>query len=511
MHTSIACAVVIFLLSLWRVYLRRNRFPLPPGPPADPIIGHLLLIPSNKQADFFYNLSLKYGGVTHLCILGQTIIVLNTVQAAVDLLEKRGSIYSDRPKFTIFELMGWNAVLTFLPYGKQFQKHRTLIQDYFSRKKCESYQHYQIEETRVLLHQLSENPKAYDDHLKRFATGIIMQTCYGYEVKSDNDIFLKIAKDAMETFNKCGSPGSTMVDLFPFLQYLPYWVPGTYYARKAKEFQTQTTAMYEFPFRAVQTQVEGCAKPSYLSHRLEALNSKESVTGEEWADIKGSTATIYAAGTESTASTLAIFVLAMVLYPEYQIKAQREIDHVVGKDRLPIFEERPNLPFLECILQETYRWHNALPEGVPHRAMEDDVYNGMFIPKGAIIIANTRGMSLDSSVYSPVPRSTSDAHIFNPLRFRPKPLGLGEPYPIAHFGFRRRICPGKHLADASIWIAIASILSMFSLSKVVNDDGVEITPEVVFTAGLASRPEPVDCKIHPRNLSALEALFQDNS
>lgn len=62
-----------------------------------------------------------------------------------------------------------------------------------------------------------------------------------------------------------------------------------------------------------------------------------------------------------TASTLAVFILAMVLYPECQIKAQEEIDRVIGSSRLPNFNDRGSLPYVECLLQETLRYMIFVP------------------------------------------------------------------------------------------------------------------------------------------------------
>jgi cytochrome P450 len=64
-----------------------------------------------------------------------------------------------------------------------------------------------------------------------------------------------------------------------------------------------------------------------------------------------------------TFSTLLVFFLAMVLHPEVQAKAQAEIDRVVGKDRLPDFDDRPALPYLEAIMRETLRWYPVVPLG----------------------------------------------------------------------------------------------------------------------------------------------------
>lgn len=71
-----------------------------------------------------------------------------------------------------------------------------------------------------------------------------------------------------------------------------------------------------------------------------------------------------------------------------QRKAQEEIDRVVGTDRLPSYDDRVNLPYVDALVKEVLRWHPIGPMGVPHRADEDDVYDGYLIPKGAILLAN---------------------------------------------------------------------------------------------------------------------------
>ena len=61
--------------------------------------------------------------------------------------------------------------------------------------------------------------------------------------------------------------------------------------------------------------------------------------------------------------TILVFLIAMVLHPEVQAKAQADIDRVIGKDRLPDFNDRPALPYVEAVLRETLRWHPVAPFG----------------------------------------------------------------------------------------------------------------------------------------------------
>lgn len=92
------------------------------------------------------------------------------------------------------------------------------------------------------------------------------------------------------------------------------------------------------------------------------------------------------------------------MYPEVQVRAQAELDAVVGVDRLPSFEDRDHLPYIQAVTLEALRWHSVVPtsrfchfvldvsltffEGVPHRVTEDNVFNGYFIPKGALVLSN---------------------------------------------------------------------------------------------------------------------------
>ena len=85
-----------------------------------------------------------------------------------------------------------------------------------------------------------------------------------------------------------------------------------------------------------------------------------------------------------------LFIACMLVNPEVQRRGQAEIDRVVGQDRLPDFTDRDSLPYVECIMQEAMRWHPVLPLGVPHMTVTEDVYRGMYIPKGATILANAK-------------------------------------------------------------------------------------------------------------------------
>jgi cytochrome P450 len=75
-------------------------------------------------------------------------------------------------------------------------------------------------------------------------------------------------------------------------------------------------------------------------------------------------------------------VLALAMHPDVQRRAQAEIDSVTGRTRLPNSGDRSSLPYVEAIANEALRWMNVHPLGVYKCSIEDDFYEGYFIPAG---------------------------------------------------------------------------------------------------------------------------------
>lgn len=78
----------------------------------------------------------------------------------------------------------------------------------------------------------------------------------------------------------------------------------------------------------------------------------------------------------------------MAHFPTVQQKAQIEIDRVVGSDRLPQFEDRDELPYVNALVKEILRWHPVVPVNIAHVSSEDDICEGYTIPKGSSVLAN---------------------------------------------------------------------------------------------------------------------------
>lgn len=139
--------------------------------------------------------------------------------------------------------------------------------------------------------------------------------------------------------------------------------------------------------------------------------------------------------------------MTMLNNPEAQRKAQEELDRVVGQDRLPTFQDMPDLTYVNAIVKETQRWRPVIAGGLAHATTKDDVYEGYWIKAGSTVIPNAWAIHMDPKVY-PEPEK------FMPERFIKDGNLVGVPQAErGHFGFGygRRICPGMYIAERSLF------------------------------------------------------------
>ncbi|TFY68452.1 hypothetical protein EVJ58_g996 [Rhodofomes roseus] len=170
----------------------------------------------------------------------------------------------------------------------------------------------------------------------------------------------------------------------------------------------------------------------------------------------------------------------MVLHPEVYTKLQNEVDRVVGKDRLPSLEDRPDLTYVDCVLKETYRWNPPLPLGLPHYITEDDTYEGYHLPKDTTVLANL-SICREKDMWP-----GDELDVFRPERFLDldaEEAKAMDPRQVV-FGYGRRLCPGRLFADETLFLVISNMAATLDIRKARDVGGREITPQVSFHPAL---------------------------
>ncbi|EMD36018.1 hypothetical protein CERSUDRAFT_115946 [Gelatoporia subvermispora B] len=467
--------------------VRKRRYP--PGPPSKPLIGNIMSIGVPSAWIMFTEYKGKYGDLVYFQGLGKSVLVINSLKAMTDLLEKRANIYSGRPHLVFaHELMGLDRIFGLRDYGEIWRVERKLAHIVLSPAAVDTYDHVLEDIAIRYAYDLVKTPEDFYAKL-RLATGrILLAITYGICPEHEDDEILVLAEEANQTAQKAAIPGSYLCDTLPFLKYAPSWVK---FKQEAQYGWDALTNMMNIPFDRVKRDMEmDIAPPSLVQKLLEDPSGNVENLEDR---IKGAAGGMYIAGTDTTYSTLLVFILAMAENPEVHRRAQAEVDHVVGQDRMPSIGDIPNLPYIDAVVKEAMRWHPSLPLGAAHTVSEDDEYEGYFIPKGTAVLANVWSIAFE-------PNEKYDPQKFIPERFLDPLQPVVDPSAWA-FGFGRRICPGKFLARNSIFALVTTLLWAFDISP--SPTG---SMDMRFTEFLVSVLKPFDCSIIPRSESKANAI-----
>ncbi|KAL5496045.1 hypothetical protein ACEPAH_3138 [Sanghuangporus vaninii] len=457
--TLLACYVVTRFL--------QRRGNLPPGPPGLPILGNALEILKSRAWKTFADWGELYGPVTYAEALGRPMIIINTVDAARDLMEKKGTIFSNRPKMPTLATVGWDATLPFLQYNSpRYRNQRRLMQEYLGPSTIRSFDNVMEERVQIFLSRLLNSPDEFHQDILGHVASINLVAIYGHKVSCNpsKDPFIIMNEEAVKLTVATGNLGSTIIDLFPFLRHLPPWFPGMGLKQKALLARDAKSKAFSLPYEdAMSRKVSGTTDPALVYKVLDKNNLASGVNSQEEVEIKNFAGTFYLELLETntfaeTATALTVFFFMMVSNQHVQRRAQEEIDKNIGHDCLPSFSDRASLPFIDCIVKEVLRFHPPVPLGIPHESTRAHEYCGWDIPGQAMVIANIWQMMRDA-------QSFPDPEKFDPDRHAAHSENDKTPYdPVAPvFDFGRRVCPGRAFAESVMWLTIANVLAAFDI------------------------------------------------
>ncbi len=416
--TSLAGISLALAVISYRYYTFRRR--LPPGPLGLPLVGNIFERPKSHAWLTQTELHKKYGPIFSMQYGPSTVIFLGTLDTARDLLEKRGNIYSSRPHMTMIgDCLSQGNRSLILPYGDLWRGYHRLQGSILHPRMSNTYQELQDLESKQLIVELLTT----DDFFKRFhrySTSLTFALAWGKRMPSGQE---EEAKDIYRIMDNLAEAFISfwIVDLLPVLNQLPSFMKpwkkvADYIGGEERDF-----------FNTMRSGAN--RRPGYnWSKDILTMKEHKALTETQLSYVVGNT---YEAGIDSTTMALQVFVLATVLHQDKAKILQQEIDNVVGRNRIPTFEDIEKMPYLLAYVKEVHRWRPVLPGGVPHAVTADDEYMGYHIPKGAAVVGGHWAISMDEEMYP-------NADRFEPERFLKNP-----DLPYSQFGFGRRKCVGE--------------------------------------------------------------------
>ncbi|KAG0707020.1 cytochrome P450 [Suillus ampliporus] len=480
-------------------------FPLPPGPPPLPYVGNVVGIDADHPWLAYSRWGAEYGEIVYSRLFSQDIVIINSERVAHDLLDRRSHNYSTRPPGIkrLLDFFGVEYSSVLLPYSDRWRLHRRIFHQAFRSEAAPSFRPIQMRNAHNLVLNLLASEAEYGAHLYTFSTSIIMSIVYDYDTAPHDDPLIAVVERSLEiSIRELRPEVAAILGEFPILEKLPPWFPGARFVRGALLQRTLAPIVVNMPFEHVKKNMAaGTAAPSMVSDALRRVSEKakdeQEVVVLEKA-IKEASASGYTAASETTTSALHVFLLAMILYPEVQARAQAEIDSVIGEalERLPDWDDRASMPYIDAVIQETLRWFPVVPLGIPHATLNEDVYEGYYIPKGATVMANAWFMARNPEKYPNPTRFMPERHM--PKVAVEKSLTHGRDDISFAFGFGRRVCVGRYVADASLFAAVVNILAIFRVERVPGWNAGPDAEGVKWTGGVTAHPV-FPCTFTPRH------------
>ena len=234
------------------------------------------------------------GDISSVTVFGQTLVILNSAQAATDILDKKSATYSDRPVLQMGgELVGWKNTLVLLPYGDRFRRFRKIFHSLIGTQSMMKQYHPAEElETRRFLKRVLSKPEALSDHVRKYVPfifasppihvlpiGLLAPSSFAFLTGTKSRRTMTPSSDS-QTKPRSSSrlpqlPGHTWLTsslfvcfsfpvsglvaliLYPLVRHLPDWCPGAAFKRSARKWAATLSEMVDQPHNFVKQQIVG--------------------------------------------------------------------------------------------------------------------------------------------------------------------------------------------------------------------------------------------------------------
>ncbi|XP_052569362.1 cytochrome P450 2C26-like isoform X4 [Peromyscus californicus insignis] len=398
----------LLLLSLWRQSSQRRK--LPPGPTPLPVIGNILQIDLKNISKSLRDFSKVYGPMFTLYLGRKPAVVLYGYEVVKEALIDHGEEFAGRGTFPVFDKIAKGHGIVF-SNGRIWKEMRRF--------------------SLMTLRNFGMGKRSIEDRVQEEAR------CLVEELRKTN------GSPCDPTFILGCAPCNVICSIV-FQNRFDY---------KDQEFLTFMNILNE--------NVEILSSPWIQ----EKHNPKTVFTSENLIISAGD---LFAAGTETTSTTLRYSLLLLLKYPEVTAKVQEEIDRVIGRHRSPCMQDRSHMPYTDAVLHEIQRYIDLLPTSLPHAVTCDIKFRNYLIPKGTTVIA-----SLTSTLHND--KEFPNPEKFDPGHFLDENGKFKKSDYFFPFSTGKRICMGEGLARMELFLFLTTILQKFNLKSPVDPKDLDIT------------------------------------
>ncbi|KAL8552615.1 hypothetical protein ACS0TY_001342 [Phlomoides rotata] len=473
---AILFTIFILTLLLWYTCLLLIRKRPPPGPQGLPIVGYLPFLQPQLHCHFA-DLARKYGPIFSLKLGGKICVVISSPDMARVVLKENDVTFANRDVPAVVTAMDYGGHdIVFTQYGAEWRMLRKVcVRDMLGYSTLDAFYSYRRKEVRnsvKYLYGLKGSAVNVGELMFSSVLNVITSMLWGGTIQGDERAGIggEFRQVVGEITDLLGKPNVS--DFFPGLA----WMDLQGIKKQMKGVKEKLELIFEKKIEQWM-EIEGRSggnhgkATNFLQVLLRLREGGATTTTQPsltMLHIKALLMDMVVGGTDTSSNTIEFAIAEMMNKPQVMIKAQQELDRVVGTNRPVEESDTSKLPYLNAVMKEVLRLHPVLPLMVPHCPREPCVVAGYTIPKGARVFVNVWAIHRD-------PVHWSNATEFIPERFlEGKGDYSGNDFSYIPFGSGRRICAGIPMAERLVMFSLASLLHSFHW-KMPHGDKLEIS------------------------------------
>ncbi|XP_078096813.1 cytochrome P450 2K1-like [Mustelus asterias] len=317
-----------------------------------------------------------------------------------------------------------------------------------------------IEETEFLIKMFdSYKGQSFNATIKLNAAvaNIICSILFGDRFDYEDERFVGILKRLSENIRLAGSPMVQLYNAFPFLGFLP-GSHKTFFSNTEENIAYLKTLFINHHQNLDENDLRSFIDAFMLRQQQESHNPN-SYFNEN--NLMFTASNLFAAGMETTSTTIRWGMLLMMKYPEIQKKVHEEITRVIGSDRSPRTQDRKSLPYTDAVIHEIQRFGDVVPMNLPHETTVDLTFKGFFIPKGTHVIPLLSSVLYDKTQWE-------KPNEFNPSHFLDAEGKFVRREAFIPFSAGRRACAGEILARMELFLFFTALVQKFKFQVPPN-------------------------------------------